>query len=220
MNDDALPFWLFPAFLLFFAAMWLTVTTLLGLLSGWDGLRRLYPDDTGEQPLLTLRAQSGSMGLGVSLSGILRLRAYPSGLGIGIWRLFGPFQRPLKIPWGEIEAASGTSFFVPSVTLRLGSRATGRLRISAASWNRLLDAVPRGEGGGSPPVPPAAPVNHRAVARGFVFQWLALTGMVAAFFFGVSWANGPGESVPAAVCIAFPAVVIGFGQLLRYYRER
>ena len=219
MNDDPLSLWPLLTFFLFFAAMWLAVTTLLGLLSGWYSLRQNYADDAGEKPLLTLRGQSGSMGIVVALSGVLRLRAYPSGLGIGISRMFGPFQRPLKIPWGEIDAEPGTSLFVPSVTLRLGRRGTGRLRISAVSWNRLMDAVPRAEGGGNPHVPPAMPVDRRSVARGFMLQWLAFTGIAAALFFIASRANGPAETIPAGICIVFPAVVVGFGQLLRYRRE-
>jgi hypothetical protein len=49
-------------FPLFFAAVWLTVTTILGLASGWFRLMETYPDQTDE-PILRLRGQSGKMGL-------------------------------------------------------------------------------------------------------------------------------------------------------------
>jgi hypothetical protein len=86
-----------PGFLLFFAAMWLAMTTLLGAMSGWNGLEARYPD-TGEPALLVLRGRSGQMGKGVNMSGILRLSACRSGLRIGIARMFGPFQKPFLVP--------------------------------------------------------------------------------------------------------------------------
>src|SRR6478672_10360496 len=96
---------LFPyVFPFFFGGMWLFATTMLGFMSGWFNLQQWYPDDGGEEPLLTLRGQSGAMGWGVSLNNCLRLRVYRSGLGIGIWRIFAPFQRPLLIPWSEVKA--------------------------------------------------------------------------------------------------------------------
>ncbi|HEY5347424.1 MAG TPA: hypothetical protein VIJ72_04465, partial [Rhizomicrobium sp.] len=57
---------LFP---LFFAGLWLFVTTILGAISGWYSLARKYPDRP-EDAVLTLRFQSGSVGL-VSMRGIL-----------------------------------------------------------------------------------------------------------------------------------------------------
>src|SRR4051794_6773901 len=96
----------------FFVGLWLFVTTVLGFLSGWFDLQRHYPK--GDEPaLLTLRWRSGSMGMGVSLSGILTLSACSSGLRIGIFRLFGLFQRPFFVPWDEIEAEQTTLFFAP-----------------------------------------------------------------------------------------------------------
>ena len=48
-----------------FAALWLAITTTLGLFSGWFLLMWKYPDRK-EEALLQLRRQSGSMGLGVA----------------------------------------------------------------------------------------------------------------------------------------------------------
>src|SRR5215469_8569392 len=53
-------------FPLFFAALWLTVTTVLAVLSGWFRLMARFPNQSAE-PLLRVRGQSGSMGLGVSM---------------------------------------------------------------------------------------------------------------------------------------------------------
>ena len=51
-----------PYFPVYFAFLWLGVTMLLGVLSGWFSLMQRYPNRE-ETPLLTLSAQSGSMAL-------------------------------------------------------------------------------------------------------------------------------------------------------------
>lgn len=55
-------------FPLFFVSLWLAVTTILAVLSGWFRLMARFPNQTVE-PLLRIRGQSGSMGLGVSMQG-------------------------------------------------------------------------------------------------------------------------------------------------------
>jgi hypothetical protein len=72
----------FPIFFpLFFVALWLTVTTILTMLSGWFRLMAEYPDQSME-PILRLRGQSGAMGVGVSMRGILILSVCPTGLRV------------------------------------------------------------------------------------------------------------------------------------------
>jgi hypothetical protein len=62
----------FPVYFpLFFLVMWIIVTTLLGVLSGWFVLMRAYPD-RGEAPLQSFSWQSGSMNM-VGMRSILRL---------------------------------------------------------------------------------------------------------------------------------------------------
>jgi hypothetical protein len=85
-------------FLLFFATLWFAVTTLLGVMSNWFVLAQRYPDRK-EEALLTLRGQSGSMGLGVRMNHILKISVCPSGLRIGMSRVFGPFCRDFFVPW-------------------------------------------------------------------------------------------------------------------------
>jgi len=81
--------------------MWFGVTTMLGALSGWYALMNRYPDRP-ESPMLVLRHQSGSFGF-VGMSRILVLSACPSGLRIGMMRIFGPFCRDFFVPWDEIR---------------------------------------------------------------------------------------------------------------------
>lgn len=205
-------------FPVFFVGMWFVITTMLGLLSGWFGLQSIY-DEPSDEPLLILRGQSGSMGIGVSLGGILKLGAYPSGLGIGIWRLFGPFQRTFLVPWNEIEAVPSRSFFTPMTRLRLGRSALGSLKISARSWSKLVEAAKPAVV--SPKLLPSAPpISTVSIARGMLFEWLAITIVASAFFYFGTRAAGAAAGVPAEVCILFPAIAFGFGQLIRYARLR
>jgi hypothetical protein len=219
VTDEQLLGWFPYVFPFFFVGMWLLVTTLLGLLSGWFNLQQWYPDDGSEKPLLQLHGQSGQMGAGVQMAGILRLRAYSSGLGIRVSRLFGPFQKPLRIPWSEIEAEPSSSLFLPMVKLHLGRPENGRLKISARSWGRLTDAVPKSDDGKRFQMPAAAPVSGTSFARGLFLRWLLITGIMASFFFFASRSTGDEAALPLGMCIGFPAVVVGVGQLVRYARE-
>ena len=218
MSDDQLLRWFPYVFPLLFGGMWMLVSTMLGLMSGWFNLQRWYPDDGSEDPLLQLRGQSGQMGMGVHMGGILKLRAYSSGLGIRIFRLFGPFQKPLRVPWNEIDAEASTSFFVPMVKLHLGRPENGMLKISARSWARLLDAVPKDDAK-QLKLLTANPVSARSFAKGIFLQWALITGIMAAFFYFAPRLSGGESGLPLGVCIGFPAVIVGIGQLIRYARE-
>lgn len=218
MSDAAIEEWFPYAFPFFFVGMWLFVTTMLGFMAGWFSLQQQYPDNGDEEPLLRLGGQSGSMGLGVSLSGILKLRAYPSGLGVGISRLFGPFQKPLKIPWSEIEASSSSSFLAPMAKLQLGRPSSGTLKISARSWTKLVDAAQHSTAIAIQ-MPTAVRVSRGSMARAIFLQWLVITGLAAAFFYFAPRLNGAGDGLPLGIAIGFPAVVFGIAQLVRYLRE-
>ena len=78
------------------------------------------------------------MGFGVNLNGILTLSACRSGLSIRIWRVFGPFQKPLLVPWSEITAQPSRTFFTKMVKLGLGNPPNGKLKINAVSWSKLV----------------------------------------------------------------------------------
>lgn len=218
MTDDTILKGLPYAFPFLLAGSWLIVTTLVGFMSGWFNLQQWYPDDGSEEPLLKLDRQSGSMGIGVAINGALKLRAYPSGLGVGLWRVFAPFQRPLKVPWSEIEAEPTTSFFLPMVKLSLGKPANGRLKISARSWSRLVDAVPKSGSSMSIQMPLAMPVSAGSVARAMLIQWALISAVLAAFFYFISRSLDPRNGIPLIACIGCP-VFFGIAQLIRYRRE-
>jgi len=214
VTDDQLLNWFPYGFPFLFVGMWLAITTMLGFTSGWFNLQQWYPDDGGEEPLLKLRGQSGSMGtgMGVALNGCLKLRAYRSGLGIGIWRVFGVFQKPLKIPWSEIEAEPTRGFFLPMVKLQLGKPSNGTLKISADSWSRLVAAAKPVALG---PLPYAAPVNRPSTARRMLLQWIAITVLGGTLFCVVSW-SWP-DRPPPLILFALP-VVFFIPLLIRFAR--
>jgi len=211
--------WFPYAFPILFVGMWLVATTVIGFLSGWYNLQQWYPDEEGEEPLLTLNGQSGSMGMGVALNGILKLRSYPSGLGLSVLRIFAPFQKPLKFPWSEIEADPSSSFFLPMVTLSLGKPANGRLKISARSWSRLVDSVTAIPSGRPFQMPVAVPVSAGAFARALIAQWIAMSVLAMAFFAFLWMRLPPGAGVPLALCVGLPITFFGIAQLIRYGRE-
>jgi hypothetical protein len=126
------------AFPVLFLAIWLAVTTLLALLSGWFSLMRIYPD-RDEQPVLHMPSQSGSMGLGVNLRGVLTLDVCPSGLRVVMMRAFGPFSRPFLVSWSDISVVRKTMFFTPVARLSLGN--AGSLTITTTVADRLASAA-------------------------------------------------------------------------------
>jgi hypothetical protein len=153
------------------------------------------------------------MGMGVALNGCLKLSAYRSGLGIGIWRIFGVFQKPLKVPWTEIEAEPSRSFFLPMVKLQLGKPSNGTLKISAQSWAKLVAAARPVASG---PLPDVPPIDKRATARGMFIQWAAVSIIFGAFIYLSSHLQ-PGGGPPPIVMIV-PALIFGVALLVRYAR--
>ena len=146
----------FPVYFpLFFLVMWISVTTLLGVLSGWFVLMRAYPD-RGEVPLQSFSWQSGSMN-SVNMRSVLRVSLCPSGLRLGIMRLFGPFCLDFLVPWGEISIVRKDRFFLKVAQISLGRPAIGQLTISADVADRLARAAgshwPETELVGPAPIP-------------------------------------------------------------------
>jgi hypothetical protein len=202
-------------FPLYFAALWLTVTTLLAALSGWFGLMARYPDRT-DVPSLRIRGQSGMMGLGVGMHGILTLSVCPSGLRVGMMRVFGPFCRSFFVPWEDIAVIRKKMIVWPFAELRFGTPAVGKLRISAHVADRLARAASRHwpEAGSFPEE------KRGAVVRSLFVQWAAVTSFAALFFSLVPLAVAPsGSRPPIVVAILFPAIVFGAVSIVRFIRR-
>jgi hypothetical protein len=201
----------------FFIGLWLAVSGVLGLLSGWFMLMRRYPN-TDEEPLVVLYCQSGSMGLGVHMNGILSLGACPSGLRVGMWRIFGPFSRPFFVPWSDIQLEQKTVFLSPRAKLSFGNPVVGTLSVAAPAWQRLAEAS-----GVATPMPqlPFA-MSNGAIARNLALQWLAVTALFAAFFYFAPrfMPDGGAGYPPLALCLGVPAFMVGLSMLFRYFGQR
>jgi len=203
-------------FPLFLVALWLMVTTILAVLSGWFRLMARFPNQT-VAPLLRVRGQSGFMGLGASMRGILTLSVCHSGLRVGIMRVFGPFCRDFFVPWEAISITRKNVVFWSVAKLQLGNPAIGSLTIPAHVANRLARAAV----GRWPETGPFPEEKHRDTLRRLLAQWALITCAAALFFTLVPLAVAPPEGrPPIAVAILFPAIVFGVMIIVRYVYER
>jgi hypothetical protein len=207
----------FPLYFpLFFVVMWVTVTTLLSVWSGWLVLMRTYPDRE-EAPLESFSMQSGSMNR-VSMRSILKLSPCPSGLRLGIMRLFGPFCRDFLVPWNELSVVRKDQFFLRVAQISFGRPAIGTLTICADVADRLARAagshwpeaelVPRETGGES--------------ASRIIKQWVLSSVLAAAFFVIVPRIFLPRDATPPPIllCVLFPAVAMGLNAIVQYVRSQ
>ena len=199
----------------FFGTLWLAVTTLLGAISGWFSLVGRYPD-RNEEPLEELRWMSGWMGPGVSMSGILKFDVCPSGLRVGIFRLFGPFARDFFVPWAEIKVERRDRFFWKTAELLFGNPTVGRISVAAHVGDRIARVAPESWPEPGPFLPEAPRTALLAVAKEWAFATVA-----AALFFTVGpriiTPNGPHP--PIAVAILFPAITFGVASIFRYWNR-
>jgi hypothetical protein len=192
-------------FPLFFATLWLTATSILGLLSGWFRLMAKYPDQSAE-PILQIRGQSGRMGLGVSMSGVLTLSVCPSGLRVGMMRVFGPFCSNFFVPWEDISVIRKRSLLWRVAEIQFGSPVVGTLSVRTHVANRLArEAKGRWPETGSFPEEARGDIFRRLFA-----EWVVVTSLGALFFILVPLAVAPrGARPPILVAILFPAIVSG-----------
>ena len=208
----------FPlAFPLFFVGMWVAVGTWLAVMSGWFSLARAFPDRM-EDPVFRLAWQSGSMGANVNMRGILTLAVCPSGLRVGIFRVFGPFSKTFFVPWDQIRIERKTVFFMHMAVLSFGSPRVGNLTLRVAVAERLARALPD-----KWPEPSSLiPTNPRNRALDILKGWAIQTTFAATFFLVAPRliAHNATAFPPPAVAILFPAIVLGVASLIRYVVER
>ena len=203
-------------FLIAFPLLWFVVTLILSVLSGWFGLMERYPN-RDEVPIVTLANQSGSLGF-VSMRGILKLSVCPSGLRIGIMRIFGPFCRDFLVPWNEITVTRSDRIFWKVAKLSFGQPSNGNLKVFADVADRMARAA-----GSHWPEQGSFPEETRSqsVSR-IAKQWVAMTGLAAAFFIIAPRLMTPNAAArpPIVVAILFPAIVFGIGAIVQYFRRQ
>ncbi len=133
---------LFPVM---FLGMWLLIVTLLGRMSGWNKLQNRFPDRPDES-LIVMRAQSGAMGgissAKVNFSGCLRLDVCRTGLRVSMWKIFGPFQNPFFVPWGQIDVSDASIFKFKRHRLGFGTPESGFLIIADRTAKMIATRSP------------------------------------------------------------------------------
>jgi len=197
------------AFPLFFATLWLVVTTVLSLLTGWFELMRAFPNRY-ETALYQLNNRSGSMSW-VHLNGILKLAVCPSGLRIGIWRIFGPFCKDIFIPWSQLKVFRHNRILWQTAELQLGHPRMGKLKINGYVADRLA----RHAQGLWPETGSFARKPFGQIFGLIFLQWLAVSLIAAAYFYIViSNITGLNHSVLKFI-IGFPFIAFGISFIVR-----
>lgn len=205
------------AFPIFLVSLWLLVSTILSLLSGWFTLARTFPDDRSESEILRLRGLSGSMGPGVAFSNALTLAVCSGGLRVSVLRFLGPFSKPFFVPWESLTISREQSLFSRSARIQFGHPVVGSLRIAAVTADRLAHAA-----GGHWPEPGEFPeVPSSARFRRLLGQWAAATTLASLFFIVAPMIAAPAAArPPIIVAILFPAIAFGLMTLLRFAFDR
>jgi hypothetical protein len=206
--------WIMSIFPVFFIGLWLLMTIVFGLMSGWYGLMSRFPNRP-ETPIRRFKNLSGSMGAGVNMSGILKISVCPSGLRIGIWRIFGPFCRDFFVPWSQLRVIRRNRILWQVAELNFGSSRAGRLKIEGYMANRLARAAAERwpEAGSFPPE------SAGQAFFGVFIQWLAVTTFAGLFFFLAPRLAGGSETTfpPIWIGFLFPAIVFGIYSLPRFF---
>ncbi len=206
----------------FFPVLWLGISTLLAVLTGWYSLMRRFPDRPEERALLKLSQQSGSMGLGVAMRRILGLSTCSSGLRVSMNRLFGPFNRAFFVPWEQIKVTRKDSPWWPRVELQFGDSSFGRLAIADHVANKLWRSMPERW----PEAGPLPGLEMRAHGIAIVVRQSLLRTVFASIFASIFFLLlprllAPGSPhLPVGVAILFPAVFFGLFSLIEYWRRR
>ncbi len=131
-----------PWFIVYFAAMWLGVTGLLSVLSGWSGLAtywRARDQPTGER----FRMRSGSIGmryLPVGYGNCLTITVSDKGLGLSLLFPFMFLSPPLFIPWIQISSVQEGKFLFIRHVIVQPSNHWSRIKLYGAVAEKVLAA--------------------------------------------------------------------------------
>ena len=127
------PIW---AYVVFFVLIWFGITGYLNSSAGWPSLQRCYDKPTGDV-LIKQRLQWAVMGKGVTHKNVLSISAYRDGVGIEQSRLFGPFTRPIMVPWEEVSSSALEGGDTRCVRVRFGELENATLVLTEESWSKI-----------------------------------------------------------------------------------
>ena len=129
---STIPIWAVVVFIVF---VWFCITSLLSYFAGWHLLMRAYrkPEGTART---RQRLEWAVMGKDVSYKNVLRISAYEGGLGLERSRFFGPFTRPLMIPWEEVSSTvEGAES--ERIRLKFGDHEQATLVVPKQCWQAI-----------------------------------------------------------------------------------
>jgi hypothetical protein len=201
-------------FPIFFASLWIVISVVLARMSGWHRLVERFPDRAA-LPQQRLRFQSGSMGPGVNMNGILMLDVCQNGLRVGILRIFGLFSKPFFVPWQAIRVTRTKRWLMPVALLEFGNPKVGELMIRPRLAERLASAAD----GNWPEETIPLPESAHVVARRAVTDWIAVTVFVIAVLLVLSMAFTDFRP-PFVTILVLPALVLGVSAIVHYIRNR
>lgn len=177
----------------------------MGAQSGWYGLMRLYPD-RDENPIRVFQGQTGWMNGGLSFNGVLTLSVCPTGLRVAVPGIFGPFSKPIFVPWGDIRVYRLTEYFMPAARMEFGQPAKGVLSVRVNTADRLSRAA--GKNWPEPGPFPFESTGH--ILASVILQWAALSAIGAAFLTVLPHVFAPvAPFLPLPLSIGLPALVMG-----------
>jgi len=152
----------------------------------------------------------------VSFGGILTVSVCSSGLRIGVFRVFGPFNRPFFVPWQDISIKRRNRLWGKTAEFRFGVPVIGKLSIRSYVADRLQRTVP--DSWPEHELPP--PESRQQLFQGVLKQWAFTTSLAATFFIiAPRIISHGGANPPIAVAILFPAVVFGVVAAIQYWRR-
>jgi hypothetical protein len=142
MNADqsalsAYAVFLFPFLVI---ALWILVTSVVGIMSGWHALARRFRTDSktyGETRTAGPFFYSVYMRFWGHYSSVIRMTAAQDALYLSVLFLFRAGHPPLRFPWSEIRFGETTSFWKTYIELTLGNEEQIPMRISRRMARKL-----------------------------------------------------------------------------------
>jgi hypothetical protein len=196
--------------------IWLLLSALIGLLTGWYTLMACYPD-RAERAVAKRSKAPATMG-GASLNGMLSIAVCPSGLRFAMNRFFAPFSRSFLVPWSDIKIAQKHSFMPHPRTILLLGEAGRKVTLSPEFMSALMR-----DGASVWPEALLLPfeTDHQFARRLFK-QWIVATLIATVLLTVVPTLlmDVPSDDGLLALGLAIPAITIGVNYLLTYFRYR
>jgi hypothetical protein len=126
---------LFPVF---FIGMWLFVSVLLSVLSGWRSLARSYP------ALVPPEGQSfwfrtGSFG-STNYSSCLHFTSGRAGLFLSVFLLFRPAHPPVFVPWSDVSVVFRRGWLLRYADFQFSKQPHVRMRLTRSLGEKILAA--------------------------------------------------------------------------------